>query len=529
MAGAAAALSLAGCAPKGSSENAGGTASASTEQMTSAYTTIIPDSWDGEADVVVCGGGGAGLNAAFSAAENGASVIVLEKGGHTGGTCALAEGAIQASGTPWQKELSFDTSPNAANNQHDTPEMHAKDWMLQGEGLLKEDVVSDMLKNSADDLQWMVDNFGVTYVRVFGAYPTPYSDPANMADRAHIIADAADPTQEGGRVWMANAAKACEEKDVQIETNAEAATLVMDGKTVVGVLTANGDAYKANKGVILATGGIDHNEEMARDLNPHHYWVMKHGKLKMVAENTGDGIRMGMALGAAFTQHGTDDDMDDVFGYLNNSNEEVNYLLVNQMGTRFVREDTSYGYHMRSVYDETVKWGGDEGQCWTIMDDQMLSVKECYFCDDSIYVDDGKAYREDAIANGLLFQASSVADLASKTGLPAEALQRTVDHWNEMAAAGSDTDFGRVKHVEALDAAHLWAWKVQDGSTGAFGGLVIDPDCKVMTWDGQTFPNLFAAGNCSGGWIGSYYAGSGQCLLGCAHLGRKSGKVCASL
>ena len=92
-----AAAGLAGCSPKSSGEPS---------SSSSAGGAAVPSSWDGEYDVIVCGGGGSGSTAAYSALENGASsVVVLEKAGAIGGTTALAEGAIQASGTQWQKDI----------------------------------------------------------------------------------------------------------------------------------------------------------------------------------------------------------------------------------------------------------------------------------------------------------------------------------------------------------------------------------------------------------------------------------------
>ena len=96
MAGVAglAAAGLAGCSSAGGSKEASGSDASG-----------LPEKWDGEYDVIVCGGGGSGLTAAYSALENGAEkVLVLEKAAACGGTTALAEGAVQASGTQWQRK-----------------------------------------------------------------------------------------------------------------------------------------------------------------------------------------------------------------------------------------------------------------------------------------------------------------------------------------------------------------------------------------------------------------------------------------
>lgn len=288
MAGVAglAAAGLAGCSPAGGSKEASGSAGSG-----------LPEKWDGEYDVIVCGGGGSGLTAAYSALENGAEkVLVLEKAAACGGTTALAEGAVQASGTQWQKEIAGVTD--------DSAELHKKFWLTDAEGIVKEDLVECMAKNAPDNLKWMADNFNITFSNVFGCYPTPYMKDEYMRDRIHLITDASDETKTGGVVWTTNAQKAVEEKGGEIQTNTEVTDIYQDETgTVVGV-AAGKKNYKANKGVVFAMASIDHNEEMAFRYDQQQYWDLKTQFVATAETNTGDGIRIGMAHGADSAFHG---------------------------------------------------------------------------------------------------------------------------------------------------------------------------------------------------------------------------------
>lgn len=70
-----------------------------------------------KADVVIVGGGGAGLSAAAEAARLGTTVIVIEKARDVGGTTALSVGSFMAAGTRQQMRAGID----------DSPETHSRD------------------------------------------------------------------------------------------------------------------------------------------------------------------------------------------------------------------------------------------------------------------------------------------------------------------------------------------------------------------------------------------------------------------
>ena len=504
---------LAGCAPKATAADG--------EEPGGASGNAAGVQWDGEYDVIVCGGGGSGLTAAYSALENGAEkVLVLEKGTMCGGTTALAEGAVQASGTTWQKEIAGVTD--------DSPELHKQFWMTDAEGLVKEDLVACMADNAADNLQWMADSFGITFSNVFGCYPTPYMKDEYLRDRIHLITDAADETKTGGAVWTTNAQKAVEEKGGQIETKTEVTDIYQDDSgTVVGVACADGKNYQAKKGVVLAMASIDHNEDMAFKYNQQHYWDLKTQAVATAATDTGDGIRIGMAHGADSAFHGAVDLILQTWSYTNNQNPEIPYILVDQRGNRFVREDTTYAFHCRAMFNAAMAQGGMDGATYMLMDSKMTSSDaKCAWSDNA---EGGAKAREAALADGSMVQADTIDELAAALGMDAGNLQATVNAWNAACAAGTDAAYGRTVQLTALDAAPFYAWKTQNTNIGSIGGLLINTDAAILDTEGEPIPHLFGAGVNTAGWIGPYYPGSGTCLQGALNWGRIAGKSAAAV
>ena len=223
-------------------------------------------SWDREYDVIIAGAGGTGVSAAAAAMEAGAgSVIVFEKAGLIGGTTNYSGGVMQAAGTKYQKEFS--------DFQDDTPEKHAAEWIAEGEGMLDEELVTDLANGAPDCIDWLADTCGIEWVGVYGHCHVPYVSEDLMADRIHVYKDGGGAGSGG--IYVQAVWAYAESLGAELITSTEVSDLIVEDGKVVGVIATDKDGnvsrIKANKGVILATAGIDHNTELARTLNPQLY------------------------------------------------------------------------------------------------------------------------------------------------------------------------------------------------------------------------------------------------------------------
>ena len=113
----------------------------------------------------------------------------------------------------------------------------------------------------------------------------------------------------------------------------------------------------------------------------------------------------------------------------------------------------------------------------------------------------------------------------------ATAAKASIDRYNEMAAAGKDTDFGRDPRVLLpIDEPPFFGMiQVQEKpalGTVSLNGLVIDANQRVLDKNFNPIEGLYASGNNSGGRFGTHYSTPIQGVsLGMAlTLGRVLGK-----
>lgn len=462
--------------------------------------------YDDEYDVVVVGSGGAGLAATATAAENSASVLVIEKQGIAGGTTNYSGGVIQAAGDKWQKEFT--------KYQDDTPEKHEEEYMRAGEGRLYRDLVHDFTQNSPKNLEWLA-RMGIKWTSVYGHTEIPYAK-NSFADRIHVYEGGG--AGGDGVILTQHMLKYALSKGAKIQYNSSVVGLILsdnDAKKVVGVVVEKDHELsyiKARRGVVLATASIDQNLQLAKDLSPQHYDDVKNHRCWSVQTDRGDGIVMGMSIGAAVTGFGGTIDFDARTG--NGTDDRIPTIpsiFVNGNGLRFVNEDSTYAYGFRAIFNQEKQLGKPTFQ---IFGQNAIGIQTSPWNPESLQAD---------LENGTVKKAETLDELASLIDVPAENLKNSVERWNKYASEGTDPEYGRTMGVEAISGPY-YAYQNTPGNLGAIGGLKINADCRVLNLYNEPIEGLYAAGLNAGGWIGSYYPGSGTAVGGIIHQGRRAVK-----
>ena len=432
----------------------------------------LPEVWAYEADVIVAGVGAAGLAALNEARAQGLTAIGIEQASTIGGNAMVCGGEICAVGTPLQEAQGIEDS---ADNLY-------ADLCALGE-----DVNEPMMRLYADlstEVYDWVSGFGIEFeqeVHGTNGHSTPRGHFVVPFDALHTLEDAA----------LAAGA------EIHFETALE--NLIQDPVTrrVVGVQAADADGnhvyYKADRGVIMCTGGYSCNAEM---MNEYVCGVgaetFKHQGRET---DNGTGMLACMNIGVA-TRHLSYCSFSCILNADGDSKDgsamyHCGAVLVNQDGERFVDESNGY----TNVWTDVVKQPGSI--CYSVWDQ---AIADANTGQGGEYYDHAKAE-----ASGLLLRGETLEELADAIGCPAEALQATLDQYNaDVRETGSDSVFGRDHFVTGtgdlvtIEQPPFYAWKTCVAIGSSRGGLKKDLTCQALDYRGNVVPGLFLAGVISG-------------------------------
>lgn len=446
-------------------------------------------------DVVVLGAGMAGHVAALGAAEAGASVLLLEKGASYGGTSAVSGGGMVFAGTDLQA---------AAGVEDDAEALRDEIWRV---GRRRSDpaVVDVYVRHQLKTYEWLRDR-GLEF----------FYDPAPHMRRVHAVTPgpALDllHRQVEGHPSITYRSETRAERLVRAESGAVAGVVVHD--------QSGRHTVEAAQGVVLTTGGFARDDELLTTFAPQ--WL---SAARMGGEhNTGDGLRMAMALGAGLVDMA---EIEASFGAsirrypdLSPDPETAERLLfpnlagaimVNLEARRFTDESVSYKILASLCAAQT------EGIAIQVFDQTVL---------DRGLTNKGPLDLAHALAEGDLMQADSLAELAQEVGLDPEALETALRTYNASIDAGVD-EFGRGDDRTPLAQAPFYAYPSRPALTTTYCGVAVDQSLTVLDVFGEPIDGLHAAGEIVGGLHGAGYY-SGTALGKAAVFGLAAGRAAAS-
>ena len=429
------------------------------------------------ADVIVVGGGGAGMAAATRLAQLGKSVILVEKSGFLGGAISVSGGNQVVMGS----QLQIDNGV-----ADDSVESMVADFEANGANKNNKEILTLFAENVGATTDWLVANCGITFeegLHQLGEY-------SHNRELAYT----------GGGAGFAEAMrKAVEAAGVQVLLNTKAESLIADNGTVTGVKAASSDAdYTLTAGdVVLATGGYGANKDMLTD-------EMKSALYYGPASSTGEGIQMAQAVGAqtANMEYGkrypngieVSEGMAKSTIAGNIVGWTMSAILVNKDGNRVVNEKASN----RTILEEELKQEG--GELYLLLDAETFEAWKAKLAPAGISDADIEKYLE---ANGtttpVFAHGETLEEAAAAAGINADNLKATVEKYNGFVAKGSDDDFGRAATylTKAIGEGPYYIVEQKPRFATTMGGLVINTSMQVLNEAGEPISGLYAAGeNC---------------------------------
>lgn len=453
--------------------------------------------------VIVVGGGLAGLSAAHTVLERGASVIVLEKNAFLGGNSTKATSGINGALTKTQVKLGIKDSVDA----------FYKDSADSAKNLLIPELTKVLTWESAAAVEWLSEKFKIdlSLVSRLGGHTYPRTHRGHERFPGMTITYTLLEALEDMEKAQPNRAKIVKKANVR--------RLIKNEETgaVIGVeYEKNGEKFQELGPVIIATGGFaaDFTESsLIKAFRPDIY----HLPSTNAQTTTGDGIKMAKAIGAELIHmdmvqvHPTGlvdpKDPDSKWKFLAaEALRGVGGILIDRHGKRFCNE---LGYR---DYVTDRMWN-NKGPFRLVLNSKAAKELEWHV----------KHY----MGRGLMKRFKSGLDLAAEMHIPPEKLEKQFSKYNKCIEAQSDK-FGKkfFPNGPFLMDDEYYVAIVCPVLHFTMGGVKISPHAEVLNKAGP-IPGLFAAGELCGGVHGANRLG-GSSLLACVVFGRVSGASASS-
>ncbi|ETT63234.1 NADH:flavin oxidoreductase/NADH oxidase family protein [Paenibacillus sp. FSL R7-277] len=439
-------------------------------------------------DVVVIGGGAAGMSASLRADELGLKTILLEKMTYIGGAISISGGNQVVGLSKLQQD---------AGVTDDSADSIVTDFLANGGNKNVAELLKLFAANVGQTTDWLNQYVGIKYDMAGGLH--------KLAEYSHDRELAYD---QGGPGFAKQARQKVEESGVELYLETRADKLVTDDSgAVTGVVAKDGTGKTYNitaKAVIMATGGYGNNKDLLSDqLKTALYYgptsstgdgivmakgegidaatrLMEYGKRYPNGVEVSEGIAKSTIVGniAAFKKSG---------------------ILVNSAGDRVVNEKSSN----RSILE--VELTQQNQMLYLLMDQATFDVFKTSLGEAGISQGDIETWlKNNGSTKPYFFHAETAEALATAAGMDAGALQNTINRYNGFVKARKDEDFGRSADYmkESIGSGPYYLVEQKPRFATTMGGLVVNADFEVLNTSSQIISGLYAAGEVVGGVMG---------------------------
>jgi 3-oxosteroid 1-dehydrogenase len=546
------------------------------------------DGFDHVVDVLVIGSGGGGMTAALTADASGLDALVVEKSSRFGGSTALSGGGIWVPGAPVQRRAGYTLDPDAVVGY-----LRLITDGLVSEARLQQYVDSSpqMLEFLEGLSPWLEFVWKPGYADYYPELPggseqgstinVPPIDLRKLGDDEETLLQPLALAPKGiwlgpkelrsfyrirqswagkgvlikliarmvrarvfgeriaavGQSLAARLRLAMSERAIPLWLNSPMVELLTDadGSVTGAVVERDGTHQRigARRGVILASGGFEHDMAWRKEHQPVVDQDWSFGN----PASMGDGIRAGERVGAATEL------LDEAWWFpaiqwpdgrmqfMLNERMMPAQFIVNGAGKRFINEAAPYMDFGHAMIDGQ-KSGVTHIPCWLITDHRSfnryvvgghLPIPKIPFAP----VPTGRKVPAAWLESGVVKAAMGWDELATKIDVPADQLRATATRFDELARKGHDDDFNRGDSIydnyygdHTLPNPNLYplgdppyyAFRIVPGDLGTSGGLLTDEHARVLRQDGSAVPGLYAVGNTSAAVMGRSYAGAGATI-----------------
>jgi len=427
-------------------------------------------------DIIIVGAGMAGLCAAVEAAEQSASVLVLEKEAEMGGSSLLSGRYMAFAETDLQKSEGI----------VDSTECLVNDMLSVGDGANDPVLVEAYGSHQLETYEWLV-NKGVLFhaIQAVSGHSVP---------RGHTITP-----QQAITTLFENAVS---HEKVTVKRKANVLHLRKNNEGRVDEVSYEIDdeihTVKANHGVILTSGGFSRSEELLNAFAPQLKGALRIGG----KGSKGDGIKLAWEQGAwvrdlpflkgTYGFHPTADGPRKSQGLVFYKGA----IIINKFGKRFVNESISY----KLIGTEALQQ--PEGITYQVWDHNIMKES---IPGDALYD------FEKLLELGLIEKAEKIEELAIKIAISSEELEKTLHLYNKDVANGNDSQCGRetLTHTfgtpKQILQSPFYAMRTTVAMLATYAGIAVDEFAQVLNPYNEPIEGLYAAGEVVSGFHGAGY------------------------